>query len=328
MPPEEVQRTQIASLREPSIDVNHGRVSNTETGINDDGRIDGGLNGEYDPGGSHLKFDNCKWGGLQLDPDGLSVVGDTQSSSSCPYPPGFGPCLNGLHVHEKIRAWNVSEIVRETQITAGDRGGVSSPIGAVLSDGKYVVPPHEGNDPGEERLSLLETEKTRERHANQSVLGDAVISEEEETRGEESEETLYLINKDVGLANWVDEEDDRVNGAYQNQLGLSRDASVVRHESKSRDKIYQFGQAEDESELEESWANEDVIEAFESKKLWDKGGLFFDNREEEEVLDKLSDHKGEKRKQKKLRKGRKPPCIQGRALATRKLRPGYNNKFR
>ncbi|MED6170453.1 hypothetical protein PIB30_031105 [Stylosanthes scabra] len=77
---------------------------------------------------------------------------------------------------------------------------------------------------------------------------------------------------------------------------------------------------EGESATEEFWDDDVLIEASESKKVWDKGRIFFDSSGEEGILKKLTDRKVKRKKQWKKRQRRKPPCIQGRTLATRKLR--------
>ncbi|MED6107192.1 hypothetical protein PIB30_011762 [Stylosanthes scabra] len=94
----------------------------------------------------------------------------------------------------------------------------------------------------------------------------------------------------------------------------------------SRDHNRQVSLIDDESDIDSSWDNEDVIEAFESKKVWGKSGLHFGSSDEEELLDRLSRKKGEKRKHERHRQGRKPPSILGRTLATRVLRSGKSSK--
>ncbi|MED6147673.1 hypothetical protein PIB30_045982 [Stylosanthes scabra] len=67
-----------------------------------------------------------------------------------------------------------------------------------------------------------------------------------------------------------------------------------------------------------------LIEATAAKEVWNRGGLFFDSSEEEELRAKLVKQKVEGKKRADLRpkvqrQGKKPSCIQGRTLATRKL---------
>ncbi|MED6164117.1 hypothetical protein PIB30_086644 [Stylosanthes scabra] len=266
----------------------------------------------------------------------LSGENDTQSSSSCPYPPGFGPCESGNHNHDTIRAPISSEFVRETpcgegvgenQKISADKAAMSSPhethgVGeelrrarinvddAIVEDdapplAKHSVSSEEVGRSGE-RTSTEEFAKdsggdpSEGAAGNHSLGGNQSDSVDSGSREAESGETLYLINREVEVGEWKDLDDSGLAAT-----GL-----------------------QEGSEIEESWDNEEVIEAYESKKLWDRSGLFIDSSEEEQVLDKLADRKSEKQKQKKQNQGRRIPCLQGRTLATRKLMSGNRNTFR
>ncbi|MED6203679.1 hypothetical protein PIB30_001373, partial [Stylosanthes scabra] len=50
--------------------------------------------------------------------NGLQMNDDCMSANSCPFPPGFGSCGMGTHVHREIRDCSIPEVVYETQ-TAG-----------------------------------------------------------------------------------------------------------------------------------------------------------------------------------------------------------------
>ncbi|MED6146738.1 hypothetical protein PIB30_037461 [Stylosanthes scabra] len=88
---------------------------------------------------------------------------------------------------------------------------------------------------------------------------------------------------------------------------------------------YEFVDEFEKGEVEE----EDIVaEATEYKRIWSRGGISFDSNDEEEVLERLEGKKRVDMRPKKQRNGRKPPCIQGRTLATRTLRLGAKFKLK
>ncbi|MED6204057.1 hypothetical protein PIB30_005455 [Stylosanthes scabra] len=265
------------------------------------------------------ELNNNNWIGMHLDPDG--VVGLVIPN---PLPPVLTRRALGL-----ARVTSISTLL--------------------LGDDNLNLPPHEGNifsaarNCSMETVSIVEVTESRRIDREGFLVGDGAMAVAGgEKTSTDSDETLYRINKDVGYTEWLEggvaglygedaklyRENAEVNGGYQDQWEDGQNGSLLRGKSAVGDSFRQINSVEEESELEEPWDNEDVIEAFESKKLWNKSGLLFDSSEEEQVLNKCSDRKEEKSKQRKLRHGRKPPCLQGRSLATRKLRLGYNNIFR
>ncbi|MED6157712.1 hypothetical protein PIB30_025824 [Stylosanthes scabra] len=149
--------------------------------------------------------------GLRSVNDGPNGIGDTLSSSSCPYPPGFGPCSVGAHQHDNARARRLCEIVCETPTVAGERDCVSIDSERVV--GNLSVPPHEANNQsgvrwGFNETVLAEVGSLKRRVGERCFLPNdcAVESAGVEKTSTDSDETLYLINKDVGYEDWLEEE--------------------------------------------------------------------------------------------------------------------------
>ncbi|MED6198660.1 hypothetical protein PIB30_068608 [Stylosanthes scabra] len=229
--------------------------------------------------------------GLTEVASGPWMEGGALSCSSCPYPPGFGPCSKGVHVHHVIRAQNSLEIVYESPFVEGDHGCEASSVNEspLKSDEVNETPPHE----------------------------------EEEC----SEETLYRINPEAIAGIW----DDAALAKNIVIQGLEIEGSIVanvNHVEETQASDTESAWVKGESATEEFWDDDDLIKASESKKVWDKGGIFFDSSGEEEILEKLTDRKVERKKQRKKPQGRKLPCIQGTNLATRKLRLGAKTKIK
>ncbi|MED6223601.1 hypothetical protein PIB30_075523 [Stylosanthes scabra] len=113
----------------------------------------------FEVGKKETKFDSWfgEWGG------GPSVENVADSDKSCPYPPGFGPCMDHAHVHRELgRAQHFP------QIAAGIPAFVSVP---------ELPPPSD-----DESLAALDSEK-----GYATSVGDEELSDE----------TLYKINVDA-----------------------------------------------------------------------------------------------------------------------------------
>ncbi|MED6207305.1 hypothetical protein PIB30_034506 [Stylosanthes scabra] len=229
---------------------------------------------------------------------GPLVMGENDSSESCPYPPGFGPCSSSTHFHQSSRFQDGPEVVNETQF--------------------HEIP------------ICDEATTDRVQEAGRQYSDEGSTTPTPETDDGCSEETLYKINPDVhlsafveGLAGGVETEARATGSATVSTLAgadvcerRGSERSVSRH----RD-IEESGQGDVEESIEESsWNNKFPIEAGQSKKVWDKGGLFFYSSEEEELLDKLDDRKAEKRRLKKQRLLKRAPSIHDRSLASRIMR--------
>ncbi|MED6151898.1 hypothetical protein PIB30_086755 [Stylosanthes scabra] len=79
--------------------------------------------------------------------------------------------------------------------------------------------------------------------------------------------------------------------------------------------------------------DDSIEEVVESKGLWKRSGLFFYSSDDDEVLVRLFNYdldsvKRAIKKSKKQKQGRKPPNIQGRTLATKRLLSGAKQKLR
>ncbi|MED6172505.1 hypothetical protein PIB30_050709 [Stylosanthes scabra] len=222
-----------------------------------------------------------------------SAVGHGSGPSmSCPYPPGFGPCTNLIHVHR--RAVNDAEIVRETQ-------------------------------KGERENQAEESEGVSEMPIKVDAMAECEgVQVETDSEEEQSDETLYLINRDVRTR----DEFLGLNGESSNVLigppnsavaVEASDADVVRSEEPhflnndgvdNRDGerfIWGYTENEENEELE--------LVGESGKKEAEKDCVLVEaTDDEEEVLVRLVDRKLEGKKHvdlrpKKQRHGRKPPCI-------------------
>ncbi|MED6124515.1 hypothetical protein PIB30_059617 [Stylosanthes scabra] len=167
-----------------------------------------------------------------------------------------------------------------------------------------------------------------------------------------SEELLYCINKNATRWEWCqgganvrssseegnfavnlivrvdvashDDEEFNDETLYRIDVNeVERVGEVARNASRKESE--QWGEEDENDDIEASCEEDNFFEVVEARKVWDKGGISFYRSDEEEVLAKLSERKivGKKRAdllQKKQKQGRKAPCLQGRTLATRKLR--------
>ncbi|MED6216614.1 hypothetical protein PIB30_009207 [Stylosanthes scabra] len=219
------------------------------------------------------ELNNNNWIGMHLDPDRASGIGDTQSSSSSPYPPGFGPCSGDVHIHSTARVQGLTVIVRETPILAAVGVGVSSLCGADLSDDNLDLPPHEGNNFSAvrncsmETVPIVEVKESRRIDREGFPVGDgAVAVAGGEKTSTDSDETLYRINKDVGYMKWLEGEvaglygedaelygeNVEVNGGYRDQWEDGQNGPLLRGKSAVGDSFRQINSVEEELELEES----------------------------------------------------------------------------
>ncbi|MED6216957.1 hypothetical protein PIB30_012963 [Stylosanthes scabra] len=109
-----------------------------------------------------------------------------------------------------------------------------------------------------------------------------IDSEEASTREGESDESHYLINKEVGVFGWDDEENLGLDKIFcQKPTAQAQGINPVNLADNSGDQNRQVPLIDDESDIDSSWDNEDVIEAFEPKKVWDRSGLHFGSSNEE-----------------------------------------------
>ncbi|MED6160568.1 hypothetical protein PIB30_052623 [Stylosanthes scabra] len=111
-----------------------------------------------------------------------SSIGDSGSDSSdtCPYPPGFGPCTEECHVHHnEIRVAVSSDCVKET------------PLKLQLREGdKMITSPNESASSSGESLFCINKDLT----AGAARNAEERHTQERSTEEEASDETLYKIN--------------------------------------------------------------------------------------------------------------------------------------
>ncbi|MED6145301.1 hypothetical protein PIB30_023883 [Stylosanthes scabra] len=238
---------------------------------------------------------------------------------SYPYPTGFRPDLVLAHSHNDLgRAVHypqIGETATENERASGDYS------------------------------ALRESPETSE----SSKIGERTVDEEER-----SDETLYKINKEAFRCGFGDDANEVVretavtsewmenstelgqtsvavvaNGDHRGPLNAGigpTDQPIVseavagnlQEDERAKSPLIKvWDEAGDELSDEEDSAEVNV-----ARELWSSGGLSFVSSDEEEIVDRLTNRKGggDKGRSKKFRRLRKPPSIQGRALATRMFR--------
>ncbi|MED6199047.1 hypothetical protein PIB30_072281 [Stylosanthes scabra] len=261
--------------------------------------------------------------------------GGSETSNFCPFPPGFGPCSIEHHVHRgAMVARDSQSFVQETPIVERESESEESSSQPYEIERADAVS-YEEETQSDETLYCLGEQVIRQRACVAERVGQGVctpsvglvkagetVNNEQEVE-EESDGFLYRINTNALIderGSGVGEEGDEGQGDIQGeQGGVDGDDIVGRNGDLGK------GKTEDTTTSGERWYGEGLIEASESKQIWARGGIFFDSSEEGEVIAKLLDCKGEGKKkielrQRKQHQGRRPPCIQGRTLATRTLR--------
>ncbi|MED6124772.1 hypothetical protein PIB30_062098 [Stylosanthes scabra] len=188
-----------------------------------------------------------------------SGLGWESETSSCPYPPGYGPCTNLIHVHHRRGdrvLFDRVEFVRESQ----------------NGEGEWTAE-LEGWCTG--RFTLNEgVSKSRE------DIRSATSSE-----SEQSDATLYLIHEEArARARFSDVE---TEDFVEERLGGDDCDSTRRKEGEWEQEV----QIESESATDKVDEEALLAEVTESKKIWSKGGIEFDSSDEEEVRVRLVDRK-------------------------------------
>ncbi|MED6225321.1 hypothetical protein PIB30_092623, partial [Stylosanthes scabra] len=172
------------------------------------------------------------------------------------------------------------------------------------------------------------------------------------SESEQSDETLYLINEEArARTRFSGVDSGNVNGDFKiaiQDTALENTAVEAETEGFPEDGLEGEGfdsvlgegggwenglDLECESVTKEADEEALLAEETESKKVWSKGRIEFNSSDEEEVLVRLIDRKQDGKRRVDLRPknqpyGRKPPCIEGRTLATRTLRLGEKSKLR
>ncbi|MED6125778.1 hypothetical protein PIB30_071906 [Stylosanthes scabra] len=210
-----------------------------------------------------------------------------------------------------------------------------------------------------EVLGVSEFEQTINTRVVLSIASTEVRNEGESISESLSDDTQYVINEcmllkwrketdvAVGLNRDLDgvtEEDEIGLEIRDDPIPIGGEANAVGQvpcpDSTSNDATrFKEALVVSENHVEEPVMSDDISdddslrEATESKGLWKRSGLLFDNSDDDEVLVRLfncdpDNVKRATKKAKKQKQGRKPPNIQGRSLETRKLRSGTKLKLR
>ncbi|MED6124277.1 hypothetical protein PIB30_057471 [Stylosanthes scabra] len=259
----------------------------------------------------------------------LKLDGALVSSGSCPFPPGFGPCSDRVHIHREMpKAQTLPHSVKDTPAAIVDGVAVSaepkntsdSPVGEVVVSSTNPISEEVGSN---ETLYKINVEEWRIREIAESV------------EGEESDENHVL---GVGH-NEGDEVEhyETLSDSSTLRLNTGTDAGV--HD---RDEVAGCNEiqgdivklAVESKEIgTESSEEGSLLEVVEAKGVWGRGGLSFNSSDEEEVIARLVKRRPEGKKRsdfrpKKQCQGKRPPCLQGRTLTTRKLRLGAKPKLK
>ncbi|MED6144135.1 hypothetical protein PIB30_012788 [Stylosanthes scabra] len=260
------------------------------------------------------------WRGYLVDQHGVRCIGENRCGYWTADP--MGPTNHGS-IPESSRDNSNWELPR---VASGCDGGSTEVLG--VSDFKQTI----------NTRVVLPIASTEVRNEGESISESL------------SDDTRYVINECM-LLEWRKETDAAV--------GLNRDLDGVTEEDEIgleiRDDPFPIGSEANaggqvpcldstsndatrfrealvvsENHVEEPVVSDDISdddkigEAMESKGLWKRSGLLFDSSDDDEILVKLfncdpDNVKRATKKAKKQKQGRKPPNIQGRSLATRKL---------
>ncbi|MED6169464.1 hypothetical protein PIB30_021597 [Stylosanthes scabra] len=199
-------------------------------------------------------------------------------SSSCPYPPGFGPCTDLIHVHRKDARVPIEsvECVKETPIRERVCG--------------FDI---EGGSLDQNPLNK-----------GPAKSGEGVCSETG-SEDELSDEMRYLINEEArAWARFSDANPVAVNGDFECAVKETAWEKAIASTSGQNDNFPGCSMGHDAARrvdldpavvnAERDQNSDDEIsdeyifeEANESRGVWNRGGLFFDSSDDDEVLTRL-----------------------------------------
>ncbi|MED6146691.1 hypothetical protein PIB30_036846 [Stylosanthes scabra] len=243
-------------------------------------------------------------------------ISNSGSSSSCPFPPGYGPCTGQTHCHRQlVRENSCTHWVDSDSDRVGEKAEIqvvvcATPAGKETGKAWCVLP--ETND----RETTGKSASKVADGVSSLVLGGEPVVVETREEDERSDETLYRINVQafnekllVDIDNAIFQHTEShhcLNGdelevppnseARSVRVGME-EASVGASEENKVDGA-SFNQLPNQSQhVNEVLTDEDnSLEAAEAKGVWDKGGIFFDSSDEEEVVARLTVRKVEGRK--------------------------------
>ncbi|MED6145221.1 hypothetical protein PIB30_023170 [Stylosanthes scabra] len=188
---------------------------------------------------------------------------------------------------------------------------------------------------GDSRVNLLPANY----EGDDQLIGGARIGTTARDDESNSSETLYYINKEVLREQWQSESLKEIEVGCdletESQGGCANGdiQSEIEGSNETMCRI-NIGNSTNSGSLCDSIEDDSSAEFCANEEIWCRGGLSFDSGDEEEVRSKLSRRKrleGKKRtdlKPKDQRQGKRPPCIQGRTLATRKLMSSTKSKLK
>ncbi|MED6148576.1 hypothetical protein PIB30_054382 [Stylosanthes scabra] len=258
------------------------------------------------------------------------------SSSSYPYPPRFGPCTGQTHCHrELVRAKS------RLQFVDGNTEFWSSLMKAIAIEGCEVAGVLADDEVSSSETSyrvnsgVEEWENSSTAELVSLVQGGGSVVVETGEEDLRSDETLYRINKG-GLSEKYQAEDivSEKNFVYiggePDRAPISEGYSEGAHKGKETDTATFDEIPKQGQNVNEEFSEDDnSIEGAVAKGVWDKGGIFFNSSDEEEVVARLTGRKvNGKKRSKKHRQIRNPPCISERTLATRRLRLGSKSQLK
>ncbi|MED6147394.1 hypothetical protein PIB30_043702 [Stylosanthes scabra] len=243
------------------------------------------------------------------------LSGPTELGSSCPFPPGFGPCRGRTHVHhDRIRS----------EIPNCDGEGVHLSCGVGSS---------EVGDNDETRYKI-----------NEAAFKDVADGDGDSASWSadvliDGKEQCVVVGPDTNGEGVVDGQASHVNlgeqlgnleengqpAELQIVLGFQKVVGV--NLSNNNDVINKQNLEAETLGCDENSEEDNSKEVAAAKEVWGKGGISFDSSDEEEVVARLSNRKiAGKKKSKKHRQIRVANCIEGRTLATRLPRSESKSK--
>ncbi|MED6108245.1 hypothetical protein PIB30_021863 [Stylosanthes scabra] len=259
---------------------------------------------------------------------GPEGIYDSRANSSIPFPPEFGPGLNNGQCDGNWNALRpVDQCVVDDSIVAGSvnaknvlqKAGVPSES-EKSDETRYLI--------NEERRGCL-LDVGRECNDDSTRVGGKCGDGRSNVDGSKGGGVLvpFLCAASLDGAGAFTHCDNTVNSVNLSEENLYLINSNFVNESRKADD----GALRDviEGDAGEEWESveeeDNSAEVLATKEIWCRGGLFFDSSDEEEIHSKLVRQKkieGKRRtdlRPKEQKQGKKPPYIQGRSFATKKL---------
>ncbi|MED6179816.1 hypothetical protein PIB30_004461 [Stylosanthes scabra] len=254
------------------------------------------------------------------DNEPVRVYGEN-SDGSCPFPPGFRPCVDQYHVHRVMGRAHSSPNLDIRIPNSGEESESSVDAVGVYSENSRAVYGKAGLEDDED-----DSDETRYMLNIEAIKGGAFGSVDNEDGGvvvtsalKGGDANCVALVPDLGVTN----NDDVCSTGL---LFDNRDEDVVLSEQST-----ELGLEIDERDVEldsigESVEEDSSADFCAAKETRCRAGLFFDSSEDEEIRSKLSRNKrldGKKRsdlRPKDQSQGKKLPCILGEIQSQRERR--------